>query len=75
MQTDPALSIDWQNLVVLALVAAAGSYLARQAWATIVRKKSGACGSCGNCASNATVSEKQLVQLGSPSSSTQETSL
>jgi hypothetical protein len=75
MPSELTLSIDWQNLVVLAFVAAAGIYLARQAWATIARKKSGACGSCGNCASNATASEKQLVQLGAPGSSTQETSL
>ena len=72
MPSELTLGIDWQNLAVLALVAIAGSYLARQAWATIARKKSGACSSCGSCASNASVSEKQLVQLGSPGSSDEE---
>lgn len=61
----PTMTIDWQNLVVLAFVAVAGSYLARQAWATVTRKKAGACGSCGCCPASATADSKQVVQLGS----------
>jgi hypothetical protein len=61
----PTMTIDWQNLVVLAFLAAAGSYLARQVWATIARKKAGACGGCGSCPANATADSQQVVQLGS----------
>lgn len=60
---DPTI-VDWQNLIVLGLVAAAGIYLARQAWATIARKKSGACGSCGSCPASTAADPKQVVQIG-----------
>jgi hypothetical protein len=40
----------WQNLIVLALVAAAGVYLARLVWQSLARRKAAACGGCSGCA-------------------------
>jgi hypothetical protein len=47
---------DWQLLVALALVAAAGCYLARRAWRTWTAKRSGCGGSCG-CTGNGSAKE------------------
>jgi hypothetical protein len=58
-----SFELDWQNLIALAIVAIAGLYLARQAWITFARKKSGACGSCASCPASATASEPSIVQL------------
>lgn len=43
------MSWDWQNLIVLAIVAAAAGYLARLGWTSIVARRRSACGSCRNC--------------------------
>ena len=47
---------DWQLLVALAFVAAAGCYLARRAWRTWTAKKSGCAGGCG-CTGNGPAQE------------------
>jgi hypothetical protein len=44
----------WQNLIVLAIVLAAGGYLCRVAWQSMARRhssggKSSTCGGCSNC--------------------------
>lgn len=41
----------WQNLIVLAIVLAAGGYLCRMGWQSMVRRKSSTCGGCSNCPS------------------------
>ncbi len=43
------MTIDWQTITVLAIVAAATVYLARATWQTVVRRKAAACGSCSSC--------------------------
>jgi hypothetical protein len=58
-----SFELDWQNLVVLAIVFAAGLYLARQAWLTITRKKAGACGSCASCPASAPAKDQQVIQV------------
>jgi hypothetical protein len=45
------MTFDWQNLVVLAIVAAAAMYIARVGWTSLVARKTTACGGCRNCAS------------------------
>ena len=56
------MSFDSQNLIVLALVALAGCYLARSLWRTIAQKKSG-CGGCGSCPNNATAIQPQVIGI------------
>jgi hypothetical protein len=43
------MNLDWQNLIVLAIVAAAAVYIARLAWTSITARKASACGACRNC--------------------------
>lgn len=58
-----SFELDWQSLVVLAIVVAAGLYLARQAWITFAQKKSGACGSCSSCPASEPAQDRQVIQL------------
>jgi hypothetical protein len=58
-----SFELDWQNLIALAIVAIAGLCLARQAWITFARKKSGACGSCASCPASAPANDQQVIQL------------
>lgn len=46
------MTFDWQNLIVLLIVAAAAVYVARLAWTSIVAKRANACGGCRNCATS-----------------------
>ncbi len=67
----------WQNLIVLAIVLAAGGYLCRMAWQSMARRKSSACGGCSNCPSesaskDATNNGPQVVGIG-PLERSQET--
>ena len=43
------MSFDWQTAVVFTLVTAAGGYVARSAWRSVIARKSAACGGCGTC--------------------------
>jgi hypothetical protein len=43
---------DWQNLIVIACIAAAGGYLALRAWRVIATTKNGRCGTCSDCDSS-----------------------
>jgi hypothetical protein len=59
----------WQNLIVLAIVLAAGGYLCRMAWQSMARRKSSACGGCSNCPSESTSkdttnNEPQVMGIG-----------
>ena len=54
-----------QDLLAIAIVAAAALYLARQAWLVLLRKQSGCGGGCKSCPSGQSTSEgKPLVTLG-----------
>ncbi len=46
------MQLDYQNLLVLAIVAAAVVYVARLAWTSITARKASACGACRNCGSS-----------------------
>lgn len=46
------MNLDWQNLIVLAIVAGAAAYIARLGWASFVARKASACGGCRNCAAD-----------------------
>ena len=53
------MEFAWQNLIVLAIVLAAGGYLCRMGWHSMARRKSSggqssACGGCSNCPSEST---------------------
>jgi hypothetical protein len=43
------MEFAWQNLIVLAIVLAAGGYLCRAGWQSMARRQSSACGGCANC--------------------------
>jgi len=43
------MTLDWQNLIVLAIVAGATAYVARMVWSSIFARKASACGGCRNC--------------------------
>ncbi len=43
------MHLDWQNLLVLAIIAAAVVYITRLAWTSITARKASACGACRNC--------------------------
>ncbi len=57
------MNFDWQNLMALFVVAAAGAYLARIAWRSLVRRKASGCGSCGSCASGAESNQPQVFAI------------
>ena len=44
------MPFDWQNVIVLIAVAAAGAYIARATWLALARRKNVACGGCPKCA-------------------------
>jgi hypothetical protein len=53
------MSQDWQNAIVLGVVALAAMYLVVRAGLMFFRKKAVGCGSgCGSCPSNAAASTK-----------------
>lgn len=54
----------WQNLIVLAIVLAAGGYLCRMGWQSMARRKSSACGGCSNCPSES--ASKSIMNNGPP---------
>ena len=72
----------WQNLIVLAIVLAAGGYLCRMGWQSLARRHSSggqtsACGGCSNCPSESASkgimnNEPQVVGIG-PLERSQET--
>jgi hypothetical protein len=43
------MTLAWQNLIVLAIVAGATVYVARKVWSSIFARKASVCGSCRNC--------------------------
>ena len=51
------MNLDWQVLLVLAVVAAAAAYLGRQAWRTWRGSKTGCGGGCG-CGTKTTAAAK-----------------
>jgi hypothetical protein len=56
------MSQDWQNAIVLGVVAVAALYLVVRAGLMLFRRKSAGCGSgCGSCPSNAASSTKSPV--------------
>lgn len=59
------MTLDWQNLTVLVLVAAAVGYLARLAWQSVQRRRTGACGGCATCPSNAESQEPAVIGIDS----------
>ena len=42
---------DWQNLIVLAMVAVAAGYVVRLTWTSVLARRQSACGNCRNCGS------------------------
>jgi hypothetical protein len=42
------MTFDWQNAIVLLIVAGASGYLARRAWQAIAQRRAG-CGACSTC--------------------------
>jgi len=60
------MTLSWQNLAALVVVATACLYLTRLAWMSLARKKDGACGGCGTCAGDAGTTGKQVFEIGSP---------
>ena len=59
----------FENLIVLAVVAAAVAYLARVAWQTVARRRAAACGGCENCPSASANNAPRVVEIGSLTSS------
>jgi hypothetical protein len=57
------MNFDWQNVMALLVVGAAGVYLARVAWQSIARRKAAGCGSCGSCPSGAEANQPQLFGI------------
>jgi len=62
------MTFDWQNILALALVAAAVAYLARLALATMRVRKAAGCGTCSSCSSttdpaNADKAAGQIVSV------------
>jgi hypothetical protein len=59
------MTIDWQNALAVALVLAAGTYIARQAWKVVARKKAAGCGGgCPKCETKAVDAGPTVVSLG-----------
>ncbi len=69
----------WQNLIVLAIVLAAGGYLCRMGWQSVARRhssggKSSTCGGCSNCpvetpGKDVMTGDPQVVSIGPLASS------
>jgi hypothetical protein len=51
------MEFAWQNLIVLAIVVAAGGYLCRAGWQSMARRQTSACGGCANCPSESASKE------------------
>jgi hypothetical protein len=58
-----AMNVDWQNAIVLLAIAAAGGYLARRAWQSMVRRKAASCGGCGSCTANTPAEEPHVIGI------------
>ena len=59
------MTFDLQELAALAIVAAAGAYLARNVWRQFAGRRPGSpCSGCGGCASGA--ANQQFVPLAVP---------
>lgn len=56
------MTLDWQNIVALALVAVAAAFVFRSMWKAVRGKKSGGCGSCGSCGTPKDVVTIDLVK-------------
>jgi FeoB-associated Cys-rich membrane protein len=58
------MTLDWQNLIALALVVAAAAYLGWRGWLVLARRKGG-CGACASCPAEQpqTIAGKPLVTL------------
>ena len=54
--------IAWQEVVSLALVVVAASYLARVVWRNLAGRQTGGCGTCDACPETETL-ERPLVQI------------
>ncbi|HEY2841035.1 MAG TPA: FeoB-associated Cys-rich membrane protein [Pirellulales bacterium] len=50
-----------QNVIVLAVVAAAAGWLAYRAYATLARKRKAGCGACSNCPVEGEPREPQVI--------------
>jgi len=59
------MNATWQNLIVLAVVAACALYLGLRVCRLLVRRTHGGCGGCGNCSSDVgqVLPEQQLISL------------
>lgn len=57
------MNSDWQNMIVLVVVAAAIAYLARVAWLSVARRRAAACGGCGNCPTAPGDKTPQVVEI------------
>jgi hypothetical protein len=62
------MNLDWQNVIVLTVVAGSALYLAKQAVGLLQRKQGGGCTSCSKCSADKLPDEKtssgqSLVQL------------
>jgi hypothetical protein len=62
------MNLGWQDLVALAIVFAAASYLLRLAWRAVGRKAEAGCGSaCGKCPAGTNAASprpEQVVSIG-----------
>ena len=58
------MTIDWQNVTVGLIVAAALAYLARSGWRVVARRRAG-CGACPACPA-AKADEPVVVALDPP---------
>lgn len=56
--------MDWQDVIVLAVVLAALAYVVRHVWVTGTRKKPTGCGACADCP--AQVRRQNLVSIQPP---------
>jgi hypothetical protein len=54
------MTLDWQQIVVLAIVVLAVSYVSRAVWRTFTARKAGCGGGCKSCA---TGNEPEVVTI------------
>lgn len=57
------MNLDWQTVVVVAIVLAAVAYLARSAWQVMVRRKTPGCGTCSSCPTSEGETAKPFVAI------------
>jgi len=61
------VTFDLQNLIVLAVVAAAASYLLRSIRRSIVKRAAAGCGTCATCPSGRkAASDPMVVEISGP---------